>query len=143
MRPVRLAGIVAEAEMLRLRRMARRFAIDAAFLLISAVFLLAALAMGHVALYLTIVPHEGTLMSVLYLLAGDMVLAVLCASVVFINGPGRIERQALEVRQTARLQLVQSLSFGAMIATATRAIGARQIIEVLRGAFELLSKREK
>jgi len=129
--------------MLRLRRMARRFAIDAALLLVSAVFMLAAFALGHVALYLTIVPHEGTLMSVVYLLGGDVVLAVLFASVVFLNGPGRIERQALEVRQTARLQLIQSLSFGAMIATATRAIGARQIIELTRGIFDLLAKREK
>jgi hypothetical protein len=129
--------------MLRLRRMARRFAIDAAFLLVSAVFLLAAFALGHVALYLTILPYKGSLMSVLYLLAGDVVVAILCASVVFLNGPGRIERQALEVRQTARLQLVQSLSFGALIATASRAIGARQIIELTRGIFELLSKREK
>jgi hypothetical protein len=71
------------------------------------------------------------------------VVAILCAAVVFLNGPGRIERQALEVRQTARLQLVQSLSLGAMIAAATRAIGARQIIVLLRGVVELLGKREK
>jgi uncharacterized membrane protein (DUF485 family) len=143
MRPVRLAGIVAEAEFLRLRRMARRMAIDAALVAIAVIFLLAALALGHVALYLTIAPRFGSLMSVVYLLAGDVVLAVVFAGLVVVNGPGRIERQALEVRQTARQQLAESLTTGALIASAARAVGARQAVGLLRSIFELLGKHAK
>ncbi len=129
--------------MLRWRRMGRRFAIDAALLLFALIFLLAAFSLGHVAIFLTIAPHEGSLNSVLFILAGDVVLAVLLGGSVVVNGPGRVERQALEVRQTARLQLAQSLSTGALIASAMRAIGARQVVSLLRTVFELLGNRAK
>jgi hypothetical protein len=143
MRTIRLGRIVAEAEVLRLRRMAIRLAIDIVLLLIAVVFLLAALALGHVALYLWLAPRQGALYSVLYILAGDVVLAVLFVGAVLINGPGRVERQALEVRQTARAQLAQSLTLPALLASVTRAIGARQAVSLARNVLELLAKRAK
>ena len=143
MRTVRLARVLAEAEALRLRRMARRLAISAVMATVAVLFLLAALAVGHFAIYLALEPSQGDVHSVLYLLAGDVLIAIVVGGFVAINGPGRVEREALEVRQTARLQLSQSLTVGAMIAETTRAIGPRQAFQLVRTVVEMVAKRKK
>jgi hypothetical protein len=143
MRSVRLAQIVAEAELLRLRQMAGRMAVSVALIAVALIFVVAALAMGHVALYLITEPRFGTLNAVLYLLAGDGVIAALLVGAVVLNRPGRVERQALEVRQTARVQLIQSLTFTAMLGSIARAIGTRQVISLARDMMEMLAKRTK
>ena len=143
MRSISLARVVAEAETLRLKRMVRRLAISAGLAVVALLFVLAALAACHFAIYLALAPSHGEVASALYVLAGDVIIAIAVGAFVVMNGPGRIEKEALVVRQQARLQLRQSLTMGAIIAETTRAIGPRQAANLVRGLVQLMAKRKK
>ncbi len=143
MRTVRLARVAAEAELLRLRRMSRRLAVDAALALVALLFVVAAFALGHVAVFLLLQPTQGQLDAVLYLIGGDMAAAVLFGAAVAINGPGRIEREALEVRQTARAQIAADLTVTGLVLGTTRAIGSRRLVDLVTAVVRVFLKRSK
>ncbi len=120
MKTVRLARIAAEAETLRLRRIARRIAIRAAFAVVCAVFALAVLAMLHATGWLWAATHFGSVVAALIVLGVDVVLCIIFGVLAARSGTDRIEQEALHVRQTAVQQIGQSLALIAMLRPVTR-----------------------
>ncbi len=102
MRSVTLARVAAQAELLRLRRLARRQAMRAAFASVAVVFLVAALVGGHVAAAMALTTYVQPIYAVLILAAVDLVIAVILLLVAARNTPDQIEREALQVRLAAQ-----------------------------------------
>lgn len=113
MRTLRLAGVAAQAERLRLRCLVRRMAIRATLAAIAAVFLLLALAGGHVAVVIRLARSMPTEHAVLWVVAGDVVIAIVLAVIALrLSRPGRSEREARLVRRQAMLPLYDMVSVG-------------------------------
>ena len=117
MRTVRLARIAAEAEGLRLQRMARRTAIRLAIGLVALVFLGCALAALHVGVWFLLridlgwQPQNAGLS-----MAGfDCVIGLALVVIAALMAPGRIEREALEVRRRAWENAIASVGISAML----------------------------
>jgi hypothetical protein len=127
MRTLRLAQSAFSAEGLRLRMMLRRLAIHAALATIGLVFLTGALAIGHAAVFLLLRPKFGSLNGLLILLAADLVIGIGLLLIAANGGPGRVEREALELRERARLQAIETLA------------RATVILPLLRTAMRLLT----
>jgi len=103
MRSFRLARIAAEAELLRLRRIAQRTATRVVLALVAAVFLLGTLACLHIAawFWLRISAHIAAPYAALILAGADLVLALLLLMFAARSSPSRAELEALEVRKRA------------------------------------------
>jgi uncharacterized membrane protein YqjE len=113
MRTLRLAGVAAQAERLRLRRLARRMAIRAALGGVAAVFVLLALAGVHVVVVIQLADRMPVEHAVLWVVAGDMVLALLFAWLALrMSRPGPSEREARLLRDEALLPLCDLISVG-------------------------------
>jgi len=110
MRPLRLAQSAISAEGLRLRMMLRRVVIHAAMAALGVIFLLGALTLAHVAAYLLLRPRFEPLYAILILLAADLVIAIALLLLAANGGPGRIEREAYELRERARLQAIEAIT---------------------------------
>jgi hypothetical protein len=115
MRVLRLAESAFSAEGLRLRMMLRRVIIHAALATLGLVFLIGALAVAHVLIFLLLRPQFGPLNGLLILLAADLVIGILLLLVAANGGPGKVERQALELRERARLQVIDTLARATII----------------------------
>ncbi|OJY67859.1 MAG: hypothetical protein BGP12_20480 [Rhodospirillales bacterium 70-18] len=94
--------MAAQAEGLRLRRLARRVAVRAAFAAAAGVFLLAALAAVHVAVVLALACRMPPQYAVLWVAGGDVLLAL----ILFLlarraSRPDRLERDASALRDQA------------------------------------------
>ena len=142
MRTFRLAKVIAQAELLRLRSMARRLAFSAAFGLIALFFLICALVVLHVVIAIALTPSQGPLLAVVYVLIGDVVITVLFALLAVFNRPGKVEREALELRQQARLQLDASLTKASLVASATRSLGLRPILAAIAALWRTTRRRK-
>jgi hypothetical protein len=114
MRAFRLARIAAEAEGLRLRHRARRTAVRATLALGSLGFLLAAVVFCHVAAWSSLRQHWDQPFAALILAGADVVLAVFLALLAARSSPGRVELEALAVRQHATQSITGTLAFSAM-----------------------------
>jgi hypothetical protein len=103
MRTLRLARIAAEAEGLRLRRQAQRTAVRIAIGLIALMFLAGALVFAHIAVWywLRVVQGWAQPGTGLALAGGDLVIAAFLALGMARSTPGRVEMEALQVRQRA------------------------------------------
>ncbi len=115
MRTVRLARIAAEAEALRLRRIARRTALRAVFAVILAVFGLAVLTMLHIIGWLYAANTFGPISAALIVLGVDLFFCIVFAVLASRNAPDRVELEALQVRQTAMHQMGQSFALMTML----------------------------
>jgi len=120
MRALRLARIAAEAEALRLRRLARRTAFRAVYGVLGLLFLLFAVAVGHIVIWLTITRFLSSINAALIVMGADLLIAVIFALIAVSLGPGRIEREAVEIRRTATQQMKRSLGVMMLLAPATR-----------------------
>jgi len=127
MRPVRLVRIAAEAEGIRLRRMARRMAFRAAYGVLAAIFLCVALLVGHGALYLWLNRLVGPLHAALIVLAVDVVLVVIFGLLAANSSESQEERDARQVREQAREQLLRSTATFAVLPTLARLLGKRHV----------------
>src|SRR6202051_2360256 len=101
MRTFRLARIAAEAEGLRLRQRAQRTAIRAAFGMIAMSVMLGTVIFIHIAAWYWIRASWERQYAALILAAADFVLAMVLAFVASRSSPGRVELEALAVRQRA------------------------------------------
>jgi len=110
MRATQLARAAAEAEGLRLRLLARRQVGRVVCAVIALVFLVAALAVGHVLAWLGLRDYFNNVYSLLIVLAADCLLLLIFALLAAISSPGAMEREALEIRQTAVSQLGASVT---------------------------------
>lgn len=101
MRVLRLARAAAEAERLLLTVRLRRAVIQGVFIGIGAVFLVAALAAGHVAVWIAIAPLVTPLHAALIILGGDFVLGLILCVIGASLGATPAEREARSIRDAA------------------------------------------
>jgi uncharacterized membrane protein (DUF485 family) len=122
MRTLRLARIAAEAEGLRLRSQAQRMIVRAVIGVIALVFLLFGLALAHVAAWsaLRVPGNVAPWAAALIMAGGDAVIALVLLLIVSRSSPGRVEQEALEVRQRALEHATTGLAFGTMVVPALR-----------------------
>lgn len=128
MRSLKLARVAAQAELLRLRRYGERQVGRVVIGAIAAVFLLACLACVHFAGYFAlrradILPVWATL-----IVAGvDLLLALIFGLSALRNQPGRLEREALEVRLVAQQQMMETAAVTAVVGPVLRSLGVRKV----------------
>jgi hypothetical protein len=125
-RTLRLARIAAEAEGLRLQRMARRTAIRLTIGLLALVFLGCALAALQVGVWFLLrvdlgwQPQTAGLSMAGFDFAAGVVLLAIAAGL----SPGRAEREALDVRRRAWESAIDSLAMSAMLLSVLRLLTA-------------------
>lgn len=110
MRTVELAKVAAAAEALRLRRIAHRQGMRAAYGAGAAVFGIAVFVLLHVVAYHLMVPRFTPLTASLILLAFDVVVAGVLAYFAMGNVPDPIEHEALAIRQQAVVEMRKSMT---------------------------------
>jgi hypothetical protein len=123
MRSLRLARIAAEAEGLRLRQRAKRTAVRLAFGVVALVFLAGALAFAHIAAWFWLRLDWEARHASLILAGADLVLAVFLALLAARSSPGRVEREALAVRQRAIDTATSPLALSALAMPVLRVLG--------------------
>jgi uncharacterized membrane protein len=118
MRAVELAKVAANAEALRLRQLASRQAMRAAYGAVAAVFGLAVLVLVHVVLYNILVLYVSPLVASLILLALDLVVAGICGLKALKSTPSAIEEEALAIRKQALIDLKGSVTMMSLVGEA-------------------------
>jgi hypothetical protein len=142
MRIFRLARIAAEAEVLRLRRIALRTGFRAAYGVFALVFVIAALCLAHVALWLFLVRHVGPVGSALIVMGLDLLIAVIFGFLAMRSGPDKIEQEALQIRRTATQQMGRSLTLFMMLVPITRRLRSRGFVgRTIASVTDLLLRR--
>jgi predicted histidine transporter YuiF (NhaC family) len=125
-RSVQLAKVAGQAELLRLRRRGRRIAVRAGFGVVATVFLLGALAAAHVAGAIELSQYVAPVWAVLIIAAIDLVIAIVLGILASRSAPDRIEREAQQVSEEARSQLMELATFTSLIGPALRMLGGRK-----------------
>ena len=110
MRAVELGKVAASAEALRVKRLARRQAMRAAYGVGALVFGVAVFVLLHVLAYDGLVALVRPWLAVLIILAVDLVIAGILGILAVNSTPGRIEREALAVRTQALAEAKRSLT---------------------------------
>jgi hypothetical protein len=102
-RAVRATRIAVEAEALRFRLQARRMAIRTLLGVAASTFLLGALVLAHVAVWYWLRDRVALMAdaTAVWMAAGDLVIVGVFALLALRLGPGRVETEALLVRQQA------------------------------------------
>lgn len=121
-RSLRLARIAAEAEGLRLQRLARRTAIRIALGLVALFFLFCAFAVFHVGVWFLLRNDLGWQAQTVGLaMAGfDFFIAIVVGVIAAMSSPGRVEAEALEVRRRALENATTNIGLSAMVIPALR-----------------------
>jgi len=124
MRTLRLARIAAEAEGLRLRRMAQRTVIRLAIALVALFFLFCAFAIFHVGVWFLLRNDLGweTQTAGLSMAGFDFFIALVLILVAALSGPGRVEREARDVRRQAWESASNSMRVSAMLLPVLRLV---------------------
>ena len=128
MKALRLAQIAAEAEILRLRRIARRTTFRAAYGVLALVFLFFMLCLAHVAGGFALARHFQPVNAALIVLGVDLLIAVIFGALAARSGQDRIEREAIQVRRTALAQMSRSLALFALLAPVSRQMRKRGLL---------------
>lgn len=115
MRTFRLARIAAEAEGLRLRQRAQRTAVRVAFGMVAMAFLIGAVIFVHIAAWFWIRVSWEHQNAALILAGADFVLAMVLAFLASRSAPGRVELEALAVRQRAVESAVGSIAVSSLM----------------------------
>ncbi len=135
MRTLRLAKVAAQAEGLRLRRMAHRTAYRGVYGAVAAVFATALLAMAHIALYLWMFSYMSSLAAVGIVAAVDLVLLAIFGFLASRSAPDAVELEATRVRDTARAQLTDTLTLTALVGPAMRMASVSKLTTLVMGAL--------
>jgi hypothetical protein len=122
MRTLRLARVAAEAEGLRLRTMAQRMVTRILVGLVALVFLAGVLVFVHVAIWYWLRLDFGwnQISTAAILGGGDLVIAAVLGLMAARSSPGRIEREALELRRRAWISARSTLAISAALTPALR-----------------------
>lgn len=116
MRTVELAKVAVAAESLRLRRVARRQAMRAAFGAGAAVFAIAVLVVLHVLLWHVLLQWLTPVQSTLAVLVLDLIVAGVFGYMAFSNAPDAVEEEARTIRVQALAEMKRSLTVMGMAA---------------------------
>ena len=114
MRTLRLARVAAEAEGLRLRYSARRAAIRAVLALVALGFLFCAMVFLQIAAWYWLRMSWDRPAAALILAGAEVVVAALLGLLAARSSPGRLEIEALAVRNRALEGATSSLAFSAL-----------------------------
>jgi hypothetical protein len=124
MRTLRLARIAAEAEGLRLRRQAQRTVVRLVIGLIGLIFFGWALAFAHVAAWFWL--REGVGWgdpgSAAAIAAADLVIMAFLVLLMVRSSPGRVEMEALQVRQRALESAASSFALATIMLPTLRLV---------------------
>ena len=126
MRAVELAKVAASAEALRLRRVARRQGLRAAFGAVAGVFAIAVFVLLHVLAFHLMVPRLTPTQASLVILAVDLVLAGVFAFLARRDVADPVEEEAKLIRQQALTEMRSSLTLAAMAGSAAALVLRRQ-----------------
>ncbi len=110
MRTVELAKVAASAEALRLRRVAHRQGMRAAYGAGAAVFAIAVFVLLHVVAYNAMVPGLSPLVASLIILGVDLIVAAILGYLALSNKPDAVEDEAKMIRQQAIVELRKSMT---------------------------------
>jgi hypothetical protein len=102
-RVVRLARVAADAERVRLRGMLTRIVTRAILGVIALMFVLGAIVFAHLAVWYWLrIGQDQTFLAATGILGGgDLLAAIILGILAARSSPGRIEREALDVRRKA------------------------------------------
>ncbi len=131
MRLVQLGRVVAQAESLRLRRLARRTTTRLILAICGAVFLIGVLVAIHVAIGLALTPSVGALWATLIVGLVDLLIAGGLLAVALYSSPGKVEREALLLREEARAQMAEAAVISLLVGPALRRVGFTLLDRVL------------
>jgi len=115
MRTVDLAKVAASAEALRLRRVARRQGMRAAYGAGAAVFAIGVLVLLHVVAFHALVSNVSPLVASLILLAFDLLVAAILGYLAMSNKPDAIEDEAKMIREQAVIEMRKSVTAMALV----------------------------
>jgi hypothetical protein len=115
MSPVNSAKIAAEAEAIRLKAMAQRQGMRAAFGVGAALFGLAMLALLNVVAYQLLRLAMQPIFASLIVLVVDLAIAASLGALAIWSSPSQTEQDALEVRQRAFHEFEGSLAMSALL----------------------------
>ena len=133
MRAVELAKVAANAEALRLREMASRQSMRAAYGGAAAVFGIGVLVLLHVVAYNLMVPNVSPTVASLILLAFDLVVAGVCGLKALKSVPGAVETEALAIRKQAVHDMRGSITVMSLVGEAAGlAFRPRRDVTVVR-----------
>ena len=143
MRTIELAKVAAQAEALRLRRLAWRQAMRIVYFAVAGVFGVAVFVLLHVVGYHAMVPALSPLAASAILLGIDIVLAGIFAFLGSRNTPDSIEEEARFLRDRSIAELKSSLALTSMLRPASRILGTRRTAGMALGALatRLLARR--
>ena len=128
MRPVRLARIAAEAEAVRWHAFAVRTAVRLVCVVVALLFVVGALTIGHIAAWYALRVDFGVefYWSALALGGFDLAVALILLLIASRSGPGRVERDAVEVRQQAVAGILSTLNLVQIAVSLARILGGRR-----------------
>jgi len=122
MRTIDLAKVAASAEALRLRRIARRQGMRAAYGAGAAAFGIGVFVLLHVVAYHAMVPQLSPLVASIILLAFDLVVAAVLGYLALSNKPDTIEDEAKMIRQQAVVEMRRSVTAMALVGEVAGAV---------------------
>ncbi len=149
MRAVELAKVAAAAEALRLRRIARRQAMRAAYGAVALVFAVAVLIVLHVVAWNALQPTLSPTLASVVVLVVDALLMAVFGVMAMRSAPDPIEAEAKQIREQALIEMRQSItvmSMAASVAGVALRTGARQGVRrgltnaVFDGAMRLVRR---
>jgi hypothetical protein len=114
MRTLRLARIAAEAEGIRLRRRARSVMVRAALMTVALGFFLGAVLFCHIAAWSWLRQRWEPQVVALVFAGVDVVVALLLVVLATRSADGRVELEALAVRQRALESIASGFAFSAL-----------------------------
>ena len=126
MRAVSLLRVAAEAELLRLRHMLIRQGMRAAYGVIAAVFALGVLVLINVAGWQVLRWYVQSIYATLILLGVNAVIGAVFALLAARSSPGRVEREAMRIREQALHEARGSMALTALVPIAGTVLRARR-----------------
>jgi hypothetical protein len=138
LRPLRLARVAAQAEVLVVRRQVAGYARRAIWGVVAAIFALGVLILAHIIAYLALRQYAqfGAILAAAIVLAVDLVITIIFAAMASGQAPDPVMEEARRVRDQSLEQARQSMTLAAMIAPATRLAADMGIV---RMAMRLLT----
>ena len=122
MRSIELAKVAGAAEALRLRRVARRQALRAAYGAVAAIFAVAILVGLHVVLWNLLVGWVTPVQASLIVVAVDVVIAAVFGVLASRDTPDTVELEAKAIRHQALVEMRRSLTVMSMVAETAGAV---------------------
>jgi len=132
-RPLRLARVAAQAEILVVRRQMAGYARRAIWAAAAVLFAVGVLIMAHIIAYLALRQYAGlaAIPAVAIVLAADLVIAVIFAVLAAGSTPDPILDDAIRLRDQSLDQARQSLTLAALVAPLTRIAAETGLIRML------------